>query len=244
MEHERIGKEQKRGEEGECRVLIGFETDWLGAEESGVIVRQVLAHGRAEGEAFDFFVGSVHHVWGTPIDYDKDMYDGVKEACGGEEGLWGEYFDAQFEMLEALRPKVVGHFDLVRLFSGEPERQLTWWKNGGVWEKVKRNLRCVKEYDGLLEINSSALRKGLKEPYPRREICEEWTRMGGLFVLSDDSHAVEQVGTQYERVFDFVKSMGLEKIAYLDRDGDGVVTTKTMPFAEFERHEFWSCKTR
>lgn len=80
------------------------------------------------------------------------------------------YYDQQFEMLTALRPRVVGHIDLIRLMSKEPERDIRTWPK--VWERIVRNLTLVKEYDGLLECNSSALRKGLAEPYPCRVIAE------------------------------------------------------------------------
>jgi histidinol-phosphatase (PHP family) len=73
-------------------------------------------------------------------------------------------------MLEGLKPKVVGHFDLVRLLSKEPGRDVREWK--GVWERIVRNLKVVKEQGGWLECNTAALRKGLAEPYPCRAIAE------------------------------------------------------------------------
>lgn len=120
----------------------------------------------------DFFIGSVHHVHEIPIDYDKAFFARAVEAAGGsEERLYEDYFDSQLEMLQALTPVVVGHFDLIRLLSEEPNRDLKAWKKG-VWERIVRNLKVVVEQGGLLEINSAALRKGLKEPYPARSICE------------------------------------------------------------------------
>ena len=109
----------------------------------------------------------MHHVHGIPIDYDAAFYNEARDVSGGsDEKLFEDYFDSQFEMLGVVRPKVVGHFDLIRLLSEEPDRDLRAWK--GVWEKVVRNLKVVVEQGGLLEVNSSALRKGLREPYPGR----------------------------------------------------------------------------
>jgi len=64
----------------------------------------------------------------------------------------------------------VGHFDLIRLFSKNPNGTFQQWE--GVWSRITRNLHFVAEYNGLLELNSSALRKGMTEPYPKIEICE------------------------------------------------------------------------
>lgn len=119
----------------------------------------------------DFFIGSVHHVHEIPIDFDKALYLQARAVAGGtDERLFEDYFDAQWEMLNALKPAVVGHFDLVRLLSDDPDVEFRSME--GVWERVRRNLECIVEQGGLLEINSSALRKGLKEPYPSRSICQ------------------------------------------------------------------------
>lgn len=99
------------------------------------------------------------------------MYIAARDASDGtEEGLFADYFDSQFEMLQALKPPVVAHFDLIRLKSDEPESSCTRWE--AVWEKVLRNLEFIVGYGGLLEINTAALRKGLAEPYPASDICK------------------------------------------------------------------------
>ncbi|CRK27579.1 hypothetical protein BN1723_013984 [Verticillium longisporum] len=80
------------------------------------------------------------------------------------------YHVPEHEMLTALRPRVVGHFDLIRLLSEDPGRDVSAW--AGVWQRIVRNLELVRSFDGLLECNSAALRKGLAEPYPNRLISE------------------------------------------------------------------------
>lgn len=100
------------------------------------------------------------------------MYQKAIAAAGGtEERLFEAYFDAQFAMLEALRPAVVGHFDLIRLFCADPTKNLREYGDG-VWERVERNVDFVVSYGGLTELNSSSIRKGWNEPYPRRDVCE------------------------------------------------------------------------
>jgi histidinol-phosphatase (PHP family) len=114
----------------------------------------------------------VHYVHDTPIDYTKEMYLTAQEKSvrGTEESLCEDYYDLQYEMLTELKPRVVGHFDLIRLMSEDPEKDLRQWE--GVWERVLRNLALAKEQDGWLEVNSAGLRKGLAEPYPCRLIAE------------------------------------------------------------------------
>lgn len=214
----------------------------------------------------------MHHVHGIPIDYDARSYGAARERAGGtDERLAEEYFDAQFNMVRALRPVVVGHFDLVKLLSADREGGFRRWP--GVWERVERNLRVVVAYGGLVEVNAAGLRKGLREPYPGAEICRvsflsmtkvlrsrgawsvDWRvltfswqaflAMGGRFTLSDDSHGVEQVGTNYERVLQFVEETGIKEVHFLERGGVAFdhrfpnVSVSSASLAELKRHAFW-----
>lgn len=115
----------------------------------------------------------------VPIDYDRPMYEEARKKAGGtDERLFEDYFDAQLDMLEQLKPLVVGHFDLIRLKSDDMERSFTTWP--GVWSKILRNLDFIASYGGMLELNSAALRKGMTEPYPKAEICK--VRMQSLVI--------------------------------------------------------------
>lgn len=107
----------------------------------------------------------------VPIDFDRPMYEQARQIAGGtDERLFEDYFDAQLDMLQQLRPLVVGHFDLIRLKSDDVERSFTTWP--GVWSRILRNLDFVASYGGVLELNGAALRKGMSEPYPKAEICK------------------------------------------------------------------------
>lgn len=167
--HDRFFKEAEKLREkykDQIEILVGFEGDWI-REESVALIQE-----RLEKHRVDMFVGSVHHVHTIPIDFNKPMYIQAREKSGGtDEELFQDYFDWQWEMLKAIKPPVVGHFDLIRLYSDDANHD---WKEyrSGVWEKILRNLRFIAEYGGSLELNSSALRKGMNEPYPKVEICQ------------------------------------------------------------------------
>lgn len=149
----------------DIKIIIGFEGEWIRPEYAEFIEKL------CEDVNVDYFVGSVHHMHGIPIDYDRAMYEKARAVAGGsDERIFEDYFDAHYEMLKRLKPKVVGHFDLIRLLSDQPDRELSDWP--GVWTRITRNLDLIKEQAGLLEINSSALRKGLREPYPSKSVCE------------------------------------------------------------------------
>ncbi len=64
----------------------------------------------------DYIVGSLHHVGDREFDCARDGYFETAESFGGLDSLYCRYFDEQYAMIDTLKPSVIGHFDLVRLF--------------------------------------------------------------------------------------------------------------------------------
>ncbi|MCJ1403972.1 histidinolphosphatase [Xylographa trunciseda] len=194
----------------EIEVLVGVETDWIRPSSEQVIGNLLKKY------RFDTLVGSVHHVHGIPIDFDRATYERARDVSGGtDEKLYTEYYDAQLEMLEAVKPPIVGHFDVIRLLSDDPNASMK--QHDVVWSRILRNLSFISSYGGMLEVNSAALRKGMREPYPQGEICQEFLKMEGGFVLSDDSHGIGQVGFGYKRTIEFVAEIGIQTLMVLQR---------------------------
>ena len=212
---------------GIIKILIGFEGDWI-RPSYAVLIKEL-----ASNTVVDFYIGSVHHVHGIPIDYDAALYRKARAVAGGSDArLFEDYFDAQFEMLNALKPRVVGHLDLIRLLCDDPNQNLKELK--GVWEKVVRNLKVIVAQGGLIELNTSALRKGLNEPYPTRSVCEEFLSMGGMLTLSDDSHGIAHVGANYDKGIAYLESLGVKDLYTLDGKGlkgNSQVRVRCVPLA-------------
>jgi histidinol-phosphatase (PHP family) len=147
------------------QIPIGFESEFIRPSTLS------LVQGILDKYSFDFFVGSVHHTHTIPIDYDRALYEQARDKAGGTDGrLFEDYFDLQYEMLQALRPPVVGHFDLIRLLSDH--RDVAFKDMRGSWDRIQRNLEFIASYGGRLELNSAGLRKGLAEPYPCLPNCQ------------------------------------------------------------------------
>lgn len=149
----------------QIHLLIGFESEFIRPSSLSVV------EGILQQYTFDFFIGSVHHTHTIPIDYDRALYEQARNKAGGtDERLFQDYFDLQYNMLRALQPPVVGHFDLIRLFSDYRDAEFEGMST--VLDKIQRNLEYIASYGGRLELNSAGLRKGLAEPYPCRTVCQ------------------------------------------------------------------------
>ncbi|KAL8732052.1 MAG: hypothetical protein Q9166_003005 [cf. Caloplaca sp. 2 TL-2023] len=219
-------------------ILIGMEIDWI-RPSSKVFIEKLLSDFELQ-----LFIGSVHHVHCVPIDYSPDLFREARRISGGSnETLFEDYFDLQYEMLTALKPPIVGHFDLIRLMSDDPDTSFTHMQ--GVRHRISRNLTFIASYGGILELNSAALRKGLREPYPNAEISKEFLALGGKFTISDDSHGINQIGCYYRELLRFAKEVGILQITYLEKGPLNKdlrvsnVTVKTLSLSRLERHPFF-----
>ena len=170
-----------------ANILVGFETEWCG--ENAFEMTEWIR----KREYPDFLVGSVHHVNGIPIDFDKANYERAIEVCGSKDQLYADYFNAQMQLMREIKPEVIGHFDLIKIFAGEfqPSQE--------VLDLARRNINWAVKYGAIFEVNSRAFKKGLTEPYPGRVFLQMIKEEGGEVTLGDDSHGPGQVGLFYER---------------------------------------------
>ena len=83
-----------------------------------------------------------------------------------------------------------------------------------------RNLEFITSYNGIMEINSAAMRKGMNDPYPTREIAKAFQKLGGRFTLSDDAHSTDQVALNYDKILGYAEDVGIKNIHYLAQRTD------------------------
>ncbi|KAB5588714.1 ATP-dependent permease [Ceratobasidium theobromae] len=203
-------------------LLVGLETEYITDNDLDQLDILLDRHaGRIE-----YVVGSVHHCNGIPIDFDKPNFErAVASFQGPSNGaviiaqetpspahiaFLNEYFDAQLRLMERIRPEVIGHFDLCRLYTPGLSLQ-------PVWSRIERNVRYAIDYGAAFELNAAAFRKGWDTGYPGREMVELIQSCGGRFVQSDDSHGPAAVGLNYDRLETYIKEMGITRLAKLER---------------------------
>lgn len=180
------------------QVFVGFETE---SYPGGIAYARHLI----DRYGPDYVVGSVHHAGVLPIDFSLDGYDAAAAACGGIEGLYCRYFDRQFEMLRRLRPAVVGHMDLVRLYDPDYPARLN---RPEIARRIARNLTFIAEQGLILDFNLAALSKGASEPYVAPVILHQAHKLGIAVVPGDDSHGVATVGRHMAEGIRRIAAMG------------------------------------
>ncbi len=179
-------------------IRVGFETEAC----SGALQ---LARKLVETFQPDYIVGSVHHVGDIPIDCSPALYATAAARCGGIQALYEAYFDRQLELIEALAPRVIGHFDLVRIFDPDYRQHLAL---PAVARRITRNLEHIQRTGAILDLNLAALDKGADEPYPTLSIRRQAREMGIPLLPGDDSHGVETVGRHLDRAIGLLEAEG------------------------------------
>lgn len=151
----------------------------------------------------DYIVGSVHHVNDICFDYSRQEYEKALLSCGSINQLYCRYFDQQYDMIKTLKPFVVGHFDLIRIFDpGYADRLST----PEISEKIDRNLELIKSLNLVMDFNLRPLSRGEKEPYISPVILERAKKMELQLVPGDDSHGVNEAGKFVNKAINILKS--------------------------------------
>jgi len=182
------------------RIHVGFETETCSGSDD--FIRDLM-----ESFSPDYVVGSVHHVNDIPFDCSRRCYEAAAASCGGLDELYAAYLDLQYEMIETLRPQVVGHLDIIRIHDPDYRSRLV---KPGIWEKIVRNLDLVKKLGLILDFNLRPLSRGEEEPYLFAPILDKAREMGLNVVPGDDSHGVADIGTTMRRAIEILQAAGLD----------------------------------
>ncbi|MCC6152754.1 MAG: histidinol-phosphatase [Candidatus Hydrogenedentes bacterium] len=167
---------------------------------------------------FDYMVGSVHYMHDISIDSSVEEFEQVLKITGSLEALAVEYYEAVSKMIEALRPEVVGHLDLVR-------------KNGHLFGALdtpairkagERTLEVARAHDCILDLNTAGWRKGLDSPYPAPWLLQRAMELDVPVCFGDDSHGPELVGAGIAEAREYLSQNGVTSVTVLNRDGDEV----------------------
>ncbi|KAI8066927.1 polymerase/histidinol phosphatase-like protein [Gilbertella persicaria] len=212
-------------------LLIGAEIEFITPNYADHVEKLRQAH------HIEYVIGSLHHVNSIPIDFSLDFFNQALTQIGGQlTQLYIRYFDEQYAMLQSVKPEIVGHFDLIRLFANQTVADATLL-DPEVWKCLTRNLDYVIAYGGLFEINSRSWKKGLRDAYPQKDIIQAIQQKGGKFTLSDDCHGPNDVGLYYEKLPVYLKETGIDTLYYLANQNGKVVVKEHKDVLD---DAFWS----
>jgi histidinol-phosphatase (PHP family) len=207
--------------EGRLELLIGFETEALPVADWP---ERMAALRRSA--PFDYIVGSVHSIGNTWIDLNPETTERAALENGGSEALRQAYFDRLAELVQTLRPEVVGHVDLIRRFEA-PDFRFSVQS----MQHAERVLDAALASGSALEVNAAPFRRGFGPVYPGPQVLARARLLGVPVTLGDDSHGPDGVGVGLDACLEAIAAAGYREVHYLTRR-DGEVVLARAPLAD------------
>jgi histidinol-phosphatase (PHP family) len=181
---------------GRMTVRVGVESDYvLGWDEH---YRKLWAQ-----YPLDYVIGSVHWL-GTWSIFWRERPDARTDL-----ELYAEYLHVTQAAARSGWVDIIGHLDCIKTEGHLPDRSVT--------PLLEETVRVLAETGVTVELNTSGWRKRINECYPRAELLERCCHWGVPVTLSSDSHAPDQIGSDFDRAVALLKEIGYTEIATFER---------------------------
>ena len=166
-------------------------------------------------DKLDYILGSVHVLFGKAgvFAFDDGRFLNKYNEYDVNDEIYIEYYDSLQVMINSptFDLDIVTHFDLPKKFDKKVEDKEI------VMEKVIETLELVKKHDLTVEINTSGLRKKVKEQYPSLEIIKILYDLDIPILLGSDAHKPEDVAYEFKNITKMVKNVGFNQLAHFEK---------------------------
>lgn len=170
-----------------------------------------------DGFAYDFVIGSVHHLLkdgrSFAVDDTPEIFEAaVRTFYGGDVlALCRDYYARVSDVVGVTGCDVVGHFDLVTKFN----------ENGGYFDEDSPTYRryALDALDALtgkapfFEVNTGAIARGYRTlPYPAPFLMRALIEKGARLVLGSDCHKASMLDFGFSLAEDYIRSFGFTSV--------------------------------
>ena len=177
------------------KIRLGCEVDYIpGCEEE--VVKRLQAY------PFDYIMGSVHLLDGFLFDHPGYMEEWEKRDV---DEVYRNYFSRLLQCIRTGLFDIIAHPDLVKKFGFLPRFPLD-----SLYQKVARALQ---ENNMVAEINTSGLRKPVKEIYPSLDFLKILCKYRVPVTLGSDAHSPEEVGKDLGKAQKWAEEAGYKEYA-------------------------------
>ncbi|MFW9781432.1 MAG: histidinol-phosphatase HisJ [Candidatus Heimdallarchaeota archaeon] len=200
----------KSNYEEEIEIKIGFELDFiqLQADAHKKYLNQYI-------ERLDYILGSVHILEGKTgfFAFDDSRFLKNYDLYGSIEDLYLDYYTTLQNMVNSpdFNFNIISHLDLPKKFNRRPVISEL------IENQVLKTLELVKKEDLVIEINTSGLRKPIKEQYPSETILRKMYELDIPILLGSDAHHPDELGFEFRNILKLVKKIGYNQLAYFDK---------------------------
>ncbi len=193
----------------ELKLKKGVEVDWLPGKAGEI--RKVL-----KKHPFDCVLGSVHFIKGTYVEHgrNRDEFWGRFSSEGVHE-RYAAYYTAVQQMAESKICDVVAHLDLIKRDGYFPERSVLHF--------VKETLDVMSDNNLCIEVNTSGMRKPIREMHPSLEILKLCKKKGIPVTIGTDAHKADEIDSYLDEGIGMIKKAGYAELAVFEKRRIGFV---------------------
>jgi len=150
----------------------------------------------------DYIIGSTHYMDGWGFDNPAEM---SRYNDRDIDDIYTDYYALIEGLVDARFCDIVGHFDLIKKFGHRASKDMT--------PVIRKIAKKMSAYGISSEINTSGLRKPVKEIYPSDEIINIFFQENVPVTLGSDSHSPDDVCSGYSEAIEKIKSAGYRKLS-------------------------------
>lgn len=183
-------EETREKYKGKLRIKVGIEADFVPGQEDKT--KALL-----EDYPYDYVFGSVHYIsdWG---------FDNPDERKKWEEQnvnlVYRRYYELLRQSAQCGLFDIMGHVDLVKKFGHRPTEDIR--------DEIEKTAEIFKEKEIAIEINTSGLRKPVKEIYPSLGALKIYSKVGVPVIFGSDAHNPHDVGRDFDKAMDLARAAG------------------------------------
>lgn len=176
-------------------------------------------------DAYDYVIGAAHYVLlpgprYVAVDGEvQEIQAAIKEHYGGSGLAMAQDYYARFARgLKAIKPTVIGHFDLVTKYNtrGELFDEESGAYQNAALAALDEALTLVAGYGGLLEINTGAMARGSRDiPYPALFLLRHAAQKKARVIITTDCHEKAKLGYGYDDALALLRTAGFTQMAVL-----------------------------
>lgn len=181
-------------------VKIGIEMDYFPEKEDEI--RSFLE----KYNIFDYVLGSVHWLkcgFGFDIDPNDPRWNNDLEE------IFVDYFDRVKRAINSGIFDIIAHLDLIKLWGVPLPEDIK-----EIYEDISR---VITDSGIVLEINTSGLRRPVKEIYPSPKFLEIISKYDVPITFGSDAHLPEDAGRFIRDAYTLVKDLGFRRLTVFNR---------------------------
>jgi histidinol-phosphatase (PHP family) len=192
-------------------VRIAFEIDFYENQESALNY-----HLNKIKSQLDYILGSIHILnfndgRGAWV-FDDNRFRNEYDYYGADE-VYLEYYKTVQKMIKskAFNLDVIGHFDLPKKFNDKPiNKEL-------ISSESIKALELIKKRGIVIEVNTSGLRKDIKEQYPSELILQEIYAQDIPILLGSDAHDPNEIAWEFNNIIKLLKKIGFNQLVHFNK---------------------------